>query len=71
MGDVFPKFKAAVVQASSILYDREQCLDKAVALIEQVANEGTDLVAFPESFIPGYPYHIWLGSPMRYHELFK
>lgn len=71
MGDVLPVFKAAVVQASSILYNREQCLDKAVALIEKVASEGAELVAFPESFIPGYPYHIWLGSPMWYHELFK
>lgn len=71
MGDKFPAFKAAVVQASSILYDREQCLEKAVALIDQVAREGAELVAFPESFIPGYPYHIWLGSPMWYHPLFK
>lgn len=71
MGDSFPVFKAAVVQAASILYDREQCLEKAVALIEEVAREGAELVAFPESFIPGYPYHVWLGSPMWYHELFK
>ncbi len=71
MGDTFPVFKAAVVQASSILYNREQCLEKAVALIKEVAKEGAELVAFPESFIPGYPYHIWLGSPMWYHELFK
>jgi aliphatic nitrilase len=71
LGDNFGVFKAAVVQASSVLYDREQCLDKAVALIEKVAGEGADLVALPESFIPGYPYHIWLGSPMWYHELFK
>jgi aliphatic nitrilase len=71
VGDRFPVFKAAVVQASSILYDRERCLKKAVALIEEVAKEGAELVAFPESFIPGYPYHVWLGSPMWYHEQFK
>ncbi|WP_438021730.1 carbon-nitrogen hydrolase family protein [Sorangium sp. So ce233] len=71
MSDSFPKFKAAVVQASSILYDREKCVEKAVALIEEAARGGADLVALPESFIPGYPFHLWLGSPMWYHPLFK
>lgn len=70
MGDVLPKFKAAVVQASSILYDRDQCLEKAVALIEETAAQGAEVVAMPESFIPGYPYHVWLGTPMWYHPLF-
>ena len=71
MGDIFPKFKAAVVQASSILYDRQKCLDKAIALIDETAKNGAELVALPESFIPGYPYHVWMGSPMWYHDLFK
>ena len=71
MGDVFPTIKAAVVQAASILYDREKTLDKAVALIEDAARQGAELVAFSESFLPGYPYHIWLGAPEGYHRLFK
>ncbi|MDJ0743925.1 MAG: nitrilase-related carbon-nitrogen hydrolase [Xenococcaceae cyanobacterium MO_167.B27] len=49
MGDVFPTIKAAVVQAASVLYDREQTLDKAVALIEEAARQGAELVAFAES----------------------
>ncbi|MDJ0701872.1 MAG: carbon-nitrogen hydrolase family protein [Leptolyngbyaceae cyanobacterium MO_188.B28] len=71
MGDVFPTVKAAVVQAASILYDREKTLDKAVALIEEAAGQGAELVTFSESFLPGYPYHIWLGAPEWYHGLFK
>ena len=71
MGDVFPTIKAAVVQAASILYNREQTLDKAVALIEETAGQGAELVTFSESFLPGYPYHIWLGAPEWYHDLFK
>lgn len=63
MGDVFPTIKAAVVQAASILYDREKTLDKAVVLIEAAAGQGAELAAFSESFLPGYPYHIWLGAP--------
>lgn len=65
------KFKVAAVQASSILYDREKNLEKAISLIEESAKKGAQLAVLPESFIPGYPYHIWLGTPMWYHELFK
>jgi len=65
------KFTVAAVQASSILYDREKCLEKAISLIEESAKQGAQLVVLPESYIPGYPYHIWLGTPMWYHELFK
>ena len=71
MGDVFPTIKAAVVQAASVLYDREQTLDKAVSLIEEAAKQGAELAVFSESFLPGYPYHIWLGAPEWYHDLFK
>lgn len=71
MGDKFPTIKAAVVQAASILYNREQTLEKATALIEEAAEQGAELVAFSESFLPGYPYHIWLGAPEWYHPLFK
>ena len=71
MGDVFPTIKAAVVQAASVLYDREKTLDKAVALIEEAAGQSAELVAFSESFLPGYPYHIWLGAPVWYRDLFK
>ena len=63
--------KAAAVQAASILYDREKTLDKAVALIEEAAGQGAELVGFSESFLPGYPYHIWIGAPDWYQPFFK
>ncbi|KST68985.1 carbon-nitrogen hydrolase family protein [Mastigocoleus testarum] len=71
MGDIFPTVKVAAVQAASVLYNREQTLEKAVSLIEEAAEQGAELAAFPESFLPGYPYHIWLGAPEWYHDLFK
>lgn len=52
------KFTVAAVQASSILYDREKCLEKAISLIGESAKQGAQLVVLPESYIPGYPYHI-------------
>src|ERR1700760_4304685 len=36
---------------------------KTIALIEEAAAKGAKLIAFPETFIPGYPWQIWLGAP--------
>ena len=37
MGDESPKVKAAVVQAASVLFDREASVEKAVHLIAEAA----------------------------------
>ena len=66
--------RAAAVQAEPVWLDADATTDKVVALIEEAARNDADLVAFPETFIPGYPWWIWLGSPAwgmqfvaRYH----
>ena len=70
-----PKFKAAAVQASPVFLDLDATIDKSIALIAQAASNGASLIAFPETFIPGYPWFIWLDSPawgmqfvQRYHD---
>lgn len=55
-------FKAAAVQAAPAWLDLDATTDKTIALIGEAARNGADLVAFPETWIPGYPYHAWLGS---------
>ena len=75
MPDTYAKFKAAAVAASPIFLDREASTEKACQLIGVAAKEGAELIVFPEVYLPGYPYWIWLGSPSwgakYFHELFK
>ena len=48
-------FKVAVVQASSVVFDRERTLEKLSGLVAQAAQKGARLVLFPEAFVSGYP----------------
>jgi len=68
MGDIYPRFTVAAVQASSILFDKDKTMDKAVRLIEEAADKGAVIIGFPELFIPGH-LGMWYTSrksnPMR------
>ena len=55
--------KIAVVQAPPVFLDRERTIEKAVALVGEVAAAGAELVVFPETFIPGYPIWMWRLRP--------
>jgi nitrilase len=63
MGLAHQKYKVAVVQAAPVWLDLDATVAKCIALITQAAEKGAKLIAFPETFIPGYPWHIWLGAP--------
>lgn len=75
MGDSYPKFTVAAVQAASVFFDRDKTLDKAVRCIEEAADKGAVIVGFPELFICGHPGLWYMGkrtNPLpRQSELFK
>ncbi|MEM8497112.1 MAG: carbon-nitrogen hydrolase family protein [Pseudomonadota bacterium] len=54
--------RAAAVQASPVYMDLDGCVKKACDLIAQAASQECDLIAFPECWIPGYPFFVWLNT---------
>jgi aliphatic nitrilase len=55
--------KVAVVQAAPAFLDLDAGVQKVITLIEEAAGNGAGLIAFPECFLPGYPWWAWLDSP--------
>ena len=58
-----PKYKVAAVQAAPVYLDLDATIDKTIAYIHEAAAAGARLIAFPETWLPGYPWYIWLGTP--------
>lgn len=63
-----PLVKVAVAQVAPVYLDRAKTIAKACDTIREVARNGARLVAFPESFIPGYPYFAMLLPPVGVNE---
>ncbi len=50
------RVRAAAAQLSPVLFSRDGTTEKVCRMIEQAAREGAELVVFPETVIPYYPY---------------
>ncbi len=53
-----PVFRLAAIQAASPFFDTATGVEKACRLIAQGGAQGADLVAFGESWLPGYPFFV-------------
>jgi aliphatic nitrilase len=71
----FNKFKAAAVQTCPVFLNAEKTIDKAITFIKEAAVNGSQLIAFPEVFVSGYPYWNWIMTPVQgskwYEKLYK
>ena len=61
--------RAAAVQLSPVLFDRDATTEKVIRTIEKCGVEGIRLAVFPETFIPNYPYFAWLNPPATIADL--
>jgi len=64
MKDINNTCRVALVQAEPVMFDKAASLNKALRFIEEAAAENTDLIVFPELFIPGYPIGMNFGFSM-------
>jgi len=54
--------KVAVVQAAPVAFDRERTIDKLHRLTGEAAQQGAELVLFPEAFVSAYPRGLDFGA---------
>ncbi|MFQ5603581.1 MAG: carbon-nitrogen hydrolase family protein [bacterium] len=52
------KITVAIIQDTPVFLNLDRSVEKACALIGQAAKRGAQLIAFPETWLPGYP--VWL-----------
>ena len=58
------KLKVAVIQEPPIFFDKAKTLDKIESLVQTYADQGCELLVFPESFVPGYPRGFSFGATL-------
>jgi len=71
--DDFPggRVRVGAAHVASVMLDSEQTVVKACRWIERAADQGVELVVFPESFLPGFPLWNALLRPIDGHAMFR
>lgn len=56
--------RAAAVQISPVLHSQDGTTEKVLQAIAQASKEGVELIVFPETFVPYYPYFSFVTPPV-------
>lgn len=54
--------RVAVVQASAIPFDRAAAVDRVCSMTADAAQDGAELILFPEAYVGGYPWGLAFGT---------
>ncbi|KAI1850703.1 hypothetical protein JX265_004414 [Neoarthrinium moseri] len=54
--------RVGAVQAEPVWLDLDGSVEKTISLIESAAQDGVQVLGFPEVWIPGYPWSMWTSS---------
>ena len=55
----------AAAQIRPVLFSLEGSVARVLAAMAEAANSGVELIVFPETFLPYYPYFSFVEPPMR------
>ncbi len=67
----YPKVTVCAAHVAPVFLDASRTVAKAVSLIAEAAGAGARLIAFPESFVPGFPVWASVQAPIKNHDFFK
>ena len=65
------KITVCAAHVSPVYLNAQATVDKACGLIADASSRGVDLIAFPESFVPGFPVWPAVSPPIHNHALFE
>ena len=54
-----PTVRVAAIQATPVVLAAAACVEKAVGLLHEAADDGVELAVLPETFVPLYPSNAW------------
>jgi len=67
----YPAPRVAAAHVAPVFLDLAKTVEKACSVIEEAARHGAQLVAFPETYVPGFPLWSALQAPIHGHGWFR
>ena len=67
----YPRYRVAAAHMAPVFLDLEATVDKTCSVIREAAENGAQLVVFPETYLPAFPVWCSLQAPIYSHEFFR